>query len=58
LWETTLNPDNRILIQMTMDDCERDLKIFQKLHGTSKEDMDARKEMMSNYKIKREDLDN
>lgn len=58
LWETTLNPDTRILIQLTMEDVERDLAIFEKLHGQSKTNLEERKKMMSNYKIKREDLDN
>ena len=58
LWDTTLDPNNRILIQLTMDDVDRDLKIFAKLHGTTEEDLRARKEMMSAYKIKRDDLDN
>lgn len=58
LWETTLNPNNRILIQLTMDDVERDLKIFRKLHGQTKQDLEERKKMMSSYKIRREDLDN
>lgn len=58
LWDTTLNPDTRILIQLTMDDVEKDLKVFEKLHGQSKADLLARKAMMSAYKIKREDLDN
>ena len=58
LWDTTLNPDTRILVQLTMDDVERDLKVFEKLHGPSKTDLAARKQMMSVFKIKREDLDN
>ena len=41
-----------------MDDVERDLKIFAKLHGQTKADLLARKEMMASYKIKRDDLDN
>jgi DNA gyrase/topoisomerase IV subunit B len=58
LWDTTLNPDTRILIQLTMDDVEKDLAIFEKLHGQSKKNLADRKKMMSSYKIKREDLDN
>lgn len=58
LWDTTLNPDTRILIQLTMEDLEKDLKIFEILHGTSKQNLEDRKTMMSSYKIKREDLDN
>lgn len=58
LWETTLNPDNRILIQLTMEDCEREMEIFQKLHGEGKRYSDMRKDMMKSYKINRNDLDN
>lgn len=58
LWDTTLNPDKRILIQLTMEDVQRDLEIFQKLHGQTKKNLEDRKAMMSAYKIKREDLDN
>lgn len=58
LRETTLNPNTRILVRLTMDDVERDLKIFRKLFNQSKKDLDARKDMMREYKIKREDLDN
>lgn len=58
LWDTTLNPDTRTLIQLTMDDVEKDLKIFEKLHGQSKQNVEDRKKMMSEYKIARDDLDN
>lgn len=58
LWDTTLNPDTRILIQLTMEDVEKDLEIFEKLHGQTKKNLEDRKAMMSAYKIKREDLDN
>ena len=58
LWDTTLNPDTRILIQLTMEDVEKDLEIFEKLHGQTKKNLEERKAMMSAYKIKREDLDN
>lgn len=58
LWNTTLNPDTRALIQLTMDDVNRDLAKFEKLFGQTKKNLFDRKEMMSNYKIKREDLDN
>ena len=58
LWDTTLNPENRILIQLTMNDRERDRKIFDILHGQGSEDKVNRKDMMSKYKIRRDDLDN
>ena len=58
LWDTTLKPDTRILVQLTMDDVEKDLEIFKKLHGQTPADLLKRKDMMSNYKINRADLDN
>ena len=58
LWDTTLNPDTRILIQLTMEDVNKDLEIFRKLHGQTKQDLENRKAMMKAYKINREDLDN
>jgi len=56
--ETTLNKDNQILVQFTMDDVEKTLETFYKLQGHRKKDGEARKKMMKNYKIRREDLDN
>lgn len=58
LWDTTLNPDTRILVQLTMEDVERDLRIFEKLHGQTKQNLEDRKKMMSEFKINRDDLDN
>ena len=54
LWETTMSPENRNLIKMTVQDMKRELEIFEMLHGKD----DGNKEMMRNYKIAREDLDN
>ena len=58
LRETTLDPNNRILVQFTMDDCVKAMKIFEKLQGNKAVDKAARKKMMSEYKIDRDDLDN
>jgi DNA gyrase subunit B len=55
LRDTTLDPNNRLLIQLTMDDIEKTLQQFQVLHGPTSEE---RKEFLSNYKLNREDLDN
>ena len=54
LWETTMSPENRNLLKMTVQDMERELQVFEMLHGKD----DGNKEMMRNYKIAREDLDN
>lgn len=56
--ETTLNPDNRVLVQLTMRDAEKAMKIFNKLNGNKKKDILLRKQMMEEYKIHRDDLDN
>ena len=41
-----------------MDDCVKAMKIFEKLQGNKAVDKAARKKMMSEYKIDRDDLDN
>ena len=58
MFNTALDINNRVSIQYTVDDAEREMEIFRKLHGNSKKDMEARKQMMSDYKIARDDLDN
>ena len=58
LWETTLNPANRILVQLTMDNIERDMEIFRKLKSDRLIYRRQRKEMIESFKIRYEDLDN
>ena len=58
LRQTTLDINNRISVQYTVEDVERELAIFDLTHGASKKNAADRKEMMKKYKIKREDLDN
>jgi DNA gyrase subunit B len=55
LKETTLDPNNRILIQLTIQDLEKELEKFRVLHGDSAEE---RRQLMEHFKISREDLDN
>ena len=55
---TTLDINNRISVQYTIEDAEKDYKEFCKLFGGKKKDLQARKKMMDAYRIKREDLDN
>lgn len=55
LCATTLDPNNRILIRLTTSDMDREMDIFDMLHGS---DSDARKDFMKNVTITREELDN
>ena len=58
LFNTALNINNRISIQYTVEDAERELDIFKMTHGTGKDNLEKRKAMMKAFKIKRDDLDN
>ena len=58
MFSTALDINNRVSIQYTVEDAEKEVEIFKKLHGNGKKDMEARKQMMSKYKIARDDLDN
>ncbi len=55
LRKTTLDPNNRILIQLTLDDLEKELEKFNIIHGNADAE---RKKLMAHFKISREDLDN
>ena len=37
LWETTMNPENRVLVQVRLEDAERADAIFTKLMGNEVE---------------------
>lgn len=58
IWETSLNPNNRKLRRLTFDDAKSDYTMLSKLHGQNKHSREARKKMMNEFKISREDLDN
>lgn len=58
LHETTMDINNRVSIQYTVDDVKKELGIFDITHGGKKKDAELRKVMMKEYKIKRDDLDN
>lgn len=58
LYETTLDPNSRVLIRLTLDDLKKELKTFETLLGTKKRDKEGRKKLMDNFTIKPEDLDN
>lgn len=58
LWDTTLNPDTRTLIQLTSEDVRKEAAVFDKLYGDKKEDKLNRKLMMKNFKLRRDEIDN
>lgn len=58
LRNTAMDINNRVSVLYTMDDAKKEIAIFRKTQGTSKEDIAARKKMISEFKISREDLDN
>ena len=58
LWKTTMDPRERVLIRLTMEDLEKEIDTFNKLHGGKSKDIARRKEMVGNFKVKATDLDN
>ena len=55
LWDSSLNPLTRELIQLTSEDIELELERFRTLHG---KDSDARKKLMEEYILDINDIDN
>ena len=58
LRDTTLDPNNRLLIQLTVSDMEKTIEQMRVLHGEDNGDRALRKELISSYKIRRDELDN
>lgn len=54
LWETTLNPENRELTRLTIEDLEQELDTVRVLHGP---DAELRKSFMQDYVFNKDDLD-
>jgi len=54
LWETTMNPENRVLIQVKIEDAEKADAIFNKLMG---EEVDLRKNFIQSRAKFVKDLD-
>ncbi len=54
LWETTMNPDNRVLVQVRLDDAEKADAIFNKLMGT---EVELRKNFIQTHAKFVKDLD-
>ncbi len=54
LWETTMNPENRILIQVTIEDAKRADELFRILMG---EDVESRKKFIMEHSKEVKNLD-
>jgi DNA gyrase subunit B len=54
LWETTMNPENRVLIQVRLDDAEKADAIFNKLMGS---EVELRKNFITTHAKFVKDLD-
>lgn len=54
LWETTMNPENRVLVQVRLEDAEKADAIFNKLMGT---EVDLRKNFIQSHAKFVKDLD-
>lgn len=58
LWDTVMNPETRTLVQLTISDIEEAMAMYDVLHGKSKANLEARKEMTNNFEINLEMIDN
>ena len=58
LWQTTMDPRERALVRLTMEDLEKEIKVFNKLHRNRPEDILCRKEMTMSFVVRPNDLDN
>lgn len=58
LFATTLNPKIRKLIRFNIDDMEETIKTFSLLHAKTKDDRQARRDLLDNAEISYMDLDN
>lgn len=58
LWETTMNPDTRILVRLTSEDLEKEMEVFWKLNGGRKKDLEERKKLFRGRRLRKEELDN
>lgn len=58
LQKVGMDPENRRLIRLTINDLEEDIKNFAILHSDKKKDSEARAKMFETFKLDREDIDN
>ena len=56
--EVIMNPKTRRLIRVTMEDADMMRRMASMLVGDGKENINARKEMLLNFKFDKEDIDN
>lgn len=56
--KTALDINNRVSIQFTTEDAERETRIFNMLYGNKQKNLKDRADLMRDYKISRIDLDN
>jgi DNA gyrase subunit B len=54
LWDTTMNPENRVLVQIRVEDAEKADAIFNKLMGT---EVELRKNFIQTHAKFVKDLD-
>ena len=54
LWETTMNPENRVLVQVTINDAEQADDVFTTLMGDK---VEPRREFIQNHALEVSDLD-
>lgn len=54
---TTMDPNTRNLLQLTIDDYDNDLAILEILHGNSEDERAIRKDKVHNYVIDRDQID-
>ena len=53
-WDVVMNPKKRTLVQLTIEDIEKDMKIMNILHGS---DPSKRRSLLSEYKLDKDDID-
>lgn len=54
-WETVLNPEKRVLTQLTVSDIEKDLEAMRIIHG---DDPQLRRDLLEGYVLDKDDIDN
>jgi DNA gyrase subunit B len=58
MWETVMNPEKRTLIQLTVSDLMETYKMYDKLLGKGKSNMESRRKLVEELKPSRDIFDN